>query len=597
MSLYDKKDGVFLATTALEQFWDSTKPLVFLGAWCQLYERSSYWKTLDGQLLGSPYTSADEAEAAYCYVKKLHDKILPLLATALNSVHGTDRSERYWRILLGPWLQQYLSVAYDRYRCIEHALSEYPDFLTIGLAEKSFVVPADTLDFACLLLEDSYNLQFYTKILSALGIAFPRKEFEVARNPLYGKLLVKSWKRQLISRVVTRLAGVSAFFVNTTILRNPYFSKQFQLQLVRKKLGRVWPDLTQVNPCPRFEYDSGKRDVLRAIEVGSGEFEKCLATMLFSDIPQCFVEGYGRTANEARHAYPKRAAAIFSANAWYYDEVFKQWAACSADEGGLLLGTPHGGNYGALKCMPSEDHETAIVDYYYSWGWERDDCRAKVIPMPASKLAGREKIAANNGKRGILWAATSVPRYLSQFPFLPVHFQDYLAWQSRFARALSKDLIGEIRFRAHYENYSWGTVERMKDCIPGIKIDSWDVPFQVSLENCRLYVCDHLSTTFAEALAANKPTLLFCNPETNPLRAEAQPYFDLLKACGILFDTPEAAALAVEAVYDDVETWWNAPERQKMILSFCERFARTSPDAAEQWTAELDRVSEHGQRR
>lgn len=590
MDIDAKSDGVFLATTALEQFWESTKPLVFLGSWCLLYERSSHWKTLGGQLLSSPYASADEAEQAYCHVRKLHEKMLPLLATALNSIHGTNHSERYWRILLGPWLQQYLSVAYDRYRCIKHALCEYPGLSTIGLAEQSFVVPADTLDFACLLLEDSYNLQFYTKILSALGVAFPRRETEVARNPLYRKLLVKSWKRRLISRVVTRLADVSAIFFNTLILRNPYFSKQFQLQLIRKKLGRILPDLTQMNPCPRFECDSVKRAQLRAIEIGSDEFESCLSAMLFSDIPQCFVEGYNRTANEARQAYPKRAAAIFSANGWYYDEVFKQWAACRADEGTLLLGTPHGGNYGALKSMPSEDHETAIVDYYYSWGWERDDCAAKVLPMPASKLAGREKIGADNSKSGILWAATSVPRYLSQFPFLPVHFQDYLAWQSRFARSLSTDLIGEIRFRPHYENYSWGTVERMKDCIPDIRIDSWDVPFQVSLENCRLYVCDHLSTTFAEALAANKPTLLFCNPETNPLRAEAQPYFDLLKAGGILFDTPEAAALAAEAVYDDVETWWNVPERQELIRSFCERFARTSPDAAAIWTDEFDRV-------
>jgi len=80
----------------------------------------------------------------------------------------------------------------------------------------------------------------------------------------------------------------------------------------------------------------------------------------------------------------------------------------------------------------------------------------------------------------------------------------------------------------------------------------------VSLENCRLYVCDHLSTTFAEALAANKPTVLFCNPETNRLRLDAQPYFDLLRNSGILFDTPETAASAVAAVYGDVEAWWNA---------------------------------------
>jgi putative transferase (TIGR04331 family) len=130
----------------------------------------------------------------------------------------------------------------------------------------------------------------------------------------------------------------------------------------------------------------------------------------------------------------------------------------------------------------------------------------------------------------------------------------------------------------------------MKDCIPEIQIELWEEPFQKSLENCRLYVCDHLSTTFAEALAANKPTVLFCNPQTNKLRPEAQPYFDLLRGCGILCDTPEAAASIVASVYDDVETWWGTPERQAAVRLFCARFARTSPDAISLWSNELLRM-------
>jgi putative transferase (TIGR04331 family) len=148
------------------------------------------------------------------------------------------------------------------------------------------------------------------------------------------------------------------------------------------------------------------------------------------------------------------------------------------------------------------------------------------------------------------------------------------------------------RFRPHRETYEWGILERMKDCAPNIRIDSWDVPFQESLDNCRLYVCDHLSTTFIEALAANKPTVLYWSPEANRLRPEAQPYFELLKEAGVLFDTPEAAASAVATVYDDVATWWNEPQRQVAIRKFCERFARTSPDAITIWSNELTRVSD-----
>ena len=585
-------DTVFLATTALEEFWDVSKPMVFLGEWCLLYERRSYWEKINGRLLTSPYDKADAAENAYGYVNRLYEQILPVLGAKLNSIHGKSYSDRYWRILLGPWLQLYLPVVYDRFVHMKQAVDQYPNFTTIGLSATSFVVPTDTLDFACFLSEDSYNLQLYTKILGVLGKEFPCKETGIPRNPLYGKLLKNSWQRKSVSYALKIFASVSAKLFRTTLLRNPYFPKQIEIQLASKKMGRILPNWNQVIPCPQFQYDSNKRHVLRAVQVGDDEFGRCLSAMLFSDMPQCFVEGFCAVEDDARHLYPKKTEAIFSANSWYYDESFKQWAGMSAEKGTLLLGTQHGGIYGGLKNMPSEDHETAIVDYYYSWGWERTDCPAKVIAMPATKLAGRKEIGADNHKQGILWAATSSQRNVVQLPFLPAHFQEYLAWQIRFAKALPLETMREMRFRPHCENYAWGTVERMKDCIPDIRVESWELPFQTSLENCRLYVCDHLSTTFAEALAANKPTVLFCNPQTNRLRPAAQPYFDLLRECGILFDTPEAAASTVASAYDDVEAWWNTPERQKVVRTFCDRFARTSPDAITAWSKELIRVSE-----
>ncbi|CAG0949827.1 hypothetical protein ANAEL_00006 [Anaerolineales bacterium] len=583
-------EEVFLATTALEDFWDTTKPIVFLGKWCLLYERRLFCETLNSRLLSNPYDSADVAEGAYQYVSNIYEQMLPQLGAALNSIHGKNHSDRYWRILLGPWLQLYLSATYDRFIHIRHALDQYPNCTTFGLSVESFVVPTDTLDFACSLSEDSYNLQLYTRILTELGKKFTRKTSQISRNPLYKKLLGNSWKRKAISYAAKIYANYSAKLFSTILLRSSYFPRQVELRMAAKNIGRILPSWGQVIQ-PTLESNGAKRSELQKVEIGKSEFERCLSAMLPLDLPQCFMEGFESVERDVRDSYPKKVRGIFSANAWYYDEAFKQWAAASADEGSLLLGTQHGGNYGALNKMPSENHETAIVNYYYSWGWERPGCHARVIPMPATKLVGRNKIGADNSKTGILWVATSAHRYVIQYPVLPIHFSEYLAWQVRFAHALLQCVMPEVRFRPHYENYGWGTVERMKDCGLGIQIESWDVPFQASLENCRLYVCDHLSTTFTEALAANKPTILFWNPQTNELRPEAQPYYDLLRKNGILFDTPESAGEAVNRVYDDVETWWNDPERQHTVEVFCERFARNSPDALQLWSAEFKRIA------
>lgn len=587
----DRNKEVFLATTALDEFWDTTRPIVFLGEWCLLNSRRLFWEPLNGQLLKSPFENSEAAHAAYRYVNEIYERILLSIGGALNDLHGTSYSRRFWRIVIGPWLQLYLPVVFDRYIHLKRALELYPDCTTIVMPESAFVVSSDTLDFACFIKEDSFNLQIYTKIFAFFGKNFPCKELQIEQSSIYSQLAAGSWKHTVVGHIEKAFAGIGAKAFKPIFLRSSYFAKAVEARLLLKNVGKILPILGQPIKPVLSCCDSNMRKELAGIPIGNSEFEHCLSAMLFTDVPKCFVEGFGYINCEAQNAYPQLPKAIFSANAWYYEEAFKQWAAASAEKGTLLLGTPHGGSYGGLADMPSENHETAIVDRYYSWGWERADCAAEVIPFPATKLVARKKIGVSNLKTGILWAATSSPRYLLQFPSLPGFFHGYLIWQSRFAKSLLRKIIPVVRFRPHREDGGWGIVHRIREYIPDLAIETWDIPFQESLSSCRLYVCDHCSTTFAEALAANKPTILFWNPQTNELRPEAQPYYDLLRKNGILFDTPESAGEAVNQVYDDVETWWNAPERQQAVETFCERLARNSPDAIELWSAEFKRIA------
>lgn len=584
---------VFLATTALEEFWDTTKPIVFLGEWCLLYGRRSFWEPLNGQLLESPFNNVEAARAFCHYVNGIYEQILPILGDALDAIHGTRHSPRYWRIVLGPWLQLYLPVIYDRYSHLIRALGQYPDCTTIVLSEKSFVTPANTLDFACFVKDDSFNLQIYTKILAVLGKIFPCKSVQIEQHSTLNRYIGNSWKHRVVGHLAKIYAGISARVFKPVMLRSSYFSKASEIDLLIKTAGKTLPILGQLTRPAGARFDSDIRKKLSNIWLGDGEFERCLSAMLFFDIPKCFVEGYSCMNGEALNAYPKTPKAIFSSNAWYFDETFKYWAAAAAEKGSLLIGTPHGGSYGGLVNMPGENHETAIVDRYYSWGWGRTDCAAKVIPFPASKLVGRKKIGASNLKTGVMWASTSSLRYLVMYelPTFPVFFHEYISWQARFAKTLHQKIVPVVRLRPHREDGGWDVVQRLKECIPDLNIETWAVPFRESMDNCRLYVCDHFSTTFAEALAANKPTILFWNPEINELRPEAQPYYDLLRKHGILFDTPESAGDAVNQVYDNVETWWNDPGRQKAVETFCERFARNSPDAIDLWATEFNRIA------
>jgi putative transferase (TIGR04331 family) len=593
----NKQSPRFLATTALEEFWDTSKPLLFLGEWCRRYSRKFFWEPLSGEVLVSPWHDIEQLHKAYQYVYDVYERLLPCLGKALNSTHKVNHSIRYWRIFLGPWLLYYIPVIYDRYRCLRTALDNYPDVTSALLAEEAWVTPCDAQEYVQLLKEDSYNLQLYSRILKLMGYDFPQKMISVAGRPFVPfERNVPRWKSRLSKFLDTRLTmlcnGIKAG--HSIIFRSSYFSPLTTFLLIIKTFGRIWPVLgwlTQT-PCsaPNMLARLGLQDVLPA----ENDFERLLNHMLPLDVPQSFIEGFDALRDAAEHTYPLMPKAIFSSAAWHFDEVFKQWAAVSAENGTLLLGVQHGGNYGSLAHHPSEDHEITITDRYYSWGWERSNHGAQVTPWFASKLVGRKPLHADNQKAGILFLPTSAPRYLIQFPHTPDRFNQYLLWQWRFLASIDSRLLLKFRVRFHAEDFGWDIAQRWQASYPEIRVETWDSPFIRSLQNCRLYVCDHLATTFLEALSADKPTILFWNPAINELRPEAQPYYDRLRAAGILYDTPEAAAGEVQVVYDNVMAWWNDPARQEARRIFCNRFAWTSSNAVKEWTGEFKRISKDG---
>ena len=124
----DKKNDVFLATTALEEFWDTTKPVVFLGDWCKRYSRRSVWEKVHKETLESPWKERSAVEVAYKYTNEVYEKMLTILSEYLNELHRENHSLRYWRIVLGIWLSYYIAAMYDKYVLLKKALEKFGFF-------------------------------------------------------------------------------------------------------------------------------------------------------------------------------------------------------------------------------------------------------------------------------------------------------------------------------------------------------------------------------------------------------------------------------------------------------------------------------------
>ena len=118
---------MFLATTALAEFWDTNDEIVFLGPWCLRYDRREDWEGLKYSVLQSPWTDQHQIRQAEAYCNDVIDHLLSELIPLLNQVHDTQHSHRYWRIILGPWLLYYVHALYDRYVHLKEARRSVPE--------------------------------------------------------------------------------------------------------------------------------------------------------------------------------------------------------------------------------------------------------------------------------------------------------------------------------------------------------------------------------------------------------------------------------------------------------------------------------------
>jgi putative transferase (TIGR04331 family) len=587
-SIAPQPGEVFLVLTGCEDFWDTSKPLVFLGEQTRRFSRRAVWGPLGGQVLGTPWATNESLAQASQYVRDLSEAWRPTIADNLNSIHGLQYSTRYWRILLAHWLFFFLGALYDRFARISEALRLYPAATTKALHPDSFATPVDLLDFSELLKGDLYNQQLYTEILHHFGRCHPSRRAKVSAKPFSPPKSRAGWRSifpliKHLSDQTLRCRPLSHTVITRSLLAPPVS----QVALSLRTGARVWPSFAPVGKFTAWPLDQGLRSKLARSLVPQDDFQRLATELLGKHIPQTLMEGFRTLEKQSQDRYPVLPKTILSANAWYFDELFMHWAARSAENGTRLLGMQHGGNYGSVADHFAERHELAICDQYFTWGWTGESSRAKIIPTYSLKLMRSRPRGNPLGGSGVLFGTTCCPTYPVLLTPFDVRFSEYLDWQRRFNSALPAGFRKLIHVRFHHEDFGWDFAARWKEWNPDAIIEGWSLPFTERLRRSRLYVCDHLSTTFVEALAANHPTILFWNPDNTPLRDAAKPYYEALRAAGILFDTPESAAEMLTTAYGDVERWWHEPKRQAARVHFCERFAKTGSGALREWVSLL----------
>lgn len=590
---------MFLATTALTEYWDKEQELLILGAWCLRYDRRHEWETLKCQVMPCPWDDRKRFHDAADYLDEVAERMLVRLAEYLNAVHKVSYGSRYWRLLVGPWLILFVHAVYDRYVLLSEAFRQHAGLRTIVLDPQSYGTPRDTLQTYRWMDRwdggDRYNLQLFSQLLALMGYSFPTRVADAPLPSITGKRSCYSHMKRLV-RKGGRLVGQGlGRLVGTkweVALCDTYFSWRHTAALVLRSNFRALPLETSRNEwpfsLPAAVWDERRHNLARLHS--SDPFEELFVQLLPHNFPTLYLEGYQQARNTVLRENRRIPSVIASAVGWGVNEPFKFLAAEAAAKGARLVTIQHGGAYGVLCSVPTERHEFRIGDRHILWGWaDPSHPHCLNVPFPLlSNIAKRGGHANRLASKLVLYLAATDARYVFRFQSMPVagQWRDYFVSVLRFVSSVPDTVRPNLMMRPHPDDY-WNEIKpEISSRYPEVQWDDHRPLFQ-RLRTSRIVVVDHCLGVFLEVLAANVPTILFWDRHRWELREEAEPYFDELRKVGILWDSPEAAALKLAEVYDSVEGWWSGEVVQDARRRFADRYALARHDWVESWSQAL----------
>ena len=126
---------------------------------------------------------------------------------------------------------------------------------------------------------------------------------------------------------------------------------------------------------------------------------------------------------------------------------------------------------------------------------------------------------------------------------------------------------------------------------PSVLFDDRSVNFITSLRNSKLFIVDHLTTTWLESLMIGVPTIIFVDKDDYDFTDEFKEIISMLHSVSIFHYSIEAAAKEVSSINCDVSSWWRDGRRSDMLENVLGKIAKKSECLAYDWSEELKRVS------
>jgi putative transferase (TIGR04331 family) len=550
---------------------------VYLGQWCV---ESLKCKNQNSEILRYHWDDREKAFADFQYLQNLRVKIFNSITSSLNRVHGIDLSSRAWNLMVGYWLEQFLTVAFDRWEMLSVAEKNFSPIMTeVCNYNWTEYVPNDTQEAGNQFIDDGWNHVF----IGELAKRFPKIQINQVKDtqtrldlePKNIKKLkiahsVKSIVRRLIFKVYSNVLALSGREKVDCF----YCASQFNVsQLI--KLKQLLRANIFVNPEIPKNFTNEYSSLLRGWAVSDidpkSNFELVVSQIIPQWIPKIFLEGFVTTWQNVRKINPSRMPEfVITQNRHFTDDSFKIWCANKLNNGLKIAVVQHGG--GLNKFNGALQYESEIGDIYLVNGCGDQTSKSHRV---VGRLWGGMQYGKWDPRGTALMICVAMPRYAYDLRSMAIGGQmgKYFEDQFKFYENTPFDIQDKIRVRLYNVDYKWRQRQRWSHRFPKAQFDDSNRSIALSARRSRVVISTYNASAYLESLSANIPTIIFWDNELWEVPMSAEGDFKSLESVGIFHRSPASAAKQLESVWNDVGVWWFSRELQRVREDFCRKYA------------------------
>lgn len=572
-----------IATLLDRKFFLHKKEIFLLGDWC-----NSDFDFLEGnapEVLPPHWGDRNKIKKDYNYLCNVYENSLCELSSILNEYHDLNYPKSFWRIILGPWLLTYVAVIWDRYESVRLAV-ENNSISCVATFKSSFdLVPKDYQESMAFMTDHSWNQATIADIVQAFyqKIQVIRPEEFSPEAPPIPKIQSRGLGSafNFIDGLISKIGGQQDI-----VIYKGYFSLKDHalLSLILKQLPRAYKEFNKRVSIPEANLEI--RNKYSSVEPSGSKFANFLKSRIIRDIPVSYLEGLPSLISEAGKINLKPKV-ILTANAHFGNELFKVWSAIQILNGDTkLLISDHGGSIRSeMSCF---SHEEKISYRKIVWGKET---QSKHVRLPAQKLSGVECRSHTGDYCTIIGLEFPCYTYRCQSgPNSSLIIKDFQQ-KINFIKALAPNIYNKVKVKP-YPNKGWNLRKKYEETLGKEKIEIAH-NLRSSFESAKLIICTYPQTTFLEAMASGKPTILLYTREYWENEMVFEPLVEKLLEVGIIFSDSRFAAEHVNRIWSDPLKWWEdskTTDARKMFREFCGSYCKG--EVTSKWATFLRSVSE-----